>query len=172
MNCIKAFLNLFEKQKPEQKPEKVYLAKCGHESKKCDKVEAFGEHTYTTVPLIDNEIEYCHKCLSKMAIQCARCSKPIFIGDPITLCSPSNASFEVPEHAVVYKKDPLTLVGCGRTTCADTGADYCGRWIPPGEVKRSPSLLETAMANPGSIVIGNNMAGRQEIKVIKRETAN
>lgn len=161
---MKNFLkNLFEIKSEK----KSYLANCGHNSLIEDNVSAFGETTKTKVPLIDGKIEYCHQCLSKMAIQCAWCGKPIFIGDPITLYTPSE-EFEIPKHAVVYSEEPLQLVGCRRSDCADTGADYCGVWYPPGKVQRIASAIEIAMANPDHAVIGNIHDGF-ELKKIREE---
>ncbi|MFZ2072640.1 MAG: hypothetical protein WAV10_03100 [Minisyncoccia bacterium] len=146
---------------------KTYLAKCGHETKEIDIVSAFGEKTETKVPIKNGEIEYCHKCLDKMAIRCAWCGRPIFVGDPITLYSPTDKNFKIPEYAVVYNKDPLQLVGCPRMDCAESGCDYAGRWVPPSTVYRHPSVIEMTIANPGCAVIGNNLNGKTEFEIIK-----
>ena len=87
----------------------------------------------TTLHMPQNEqgsTDWCLKCCAKMTVRCAWCGDPIMIGDPITLYSPSDPTFEPPDHAVVFYPQPLQLVGCGRTTCADTGADYAGVWVP------------------------------------------
>ncbi len=143
-------------------PKKVYiLAKCGHETKIIDTVRAFGEKTKTEVLLVKGETEYCHKCLEKMAIRCAWCGRAIFIGDFITLYS-SDGTYKLPADAVVYDKKQQ-LVGCQRTTCADSGADYGGKWMPPGIVQRRPSAIEIAIANPNDAVIRNG----DKITIIK-----
>ena len=127
--------------------EKKVVAKCGHETKLKDEVVAFGETTITMIKSHeDGTVDYCHKCLEKMAIQCAWCGKPIFIGDLITLYSPAG-KFEVPNYAVKYNENPLQFVGCPRSNCADTGADYFGRWLPPGKVSRFSSLIEKSFAD-------------------------
>ena len=87
-----------------------------------------------------------------MAIRCAWCGGVIFVGDVITLYSPvKKDDFKIPEHAVVYDEEEMQLVGCGRITCADTGADYAGFWIPgqdgKGIVKRTPTMIEQSIAD-------------------------
>lgn len=132
---------------------KKVVAKCGHETKLKDEVIAFNETITTKIkPNDDGSVDYCHECLGKMATLCAWCKKPIFIGDVITLYSPRKKDeFKVPEHAVIYDKERMSLVGCGRTTCADTRADYAGCWIPDedgkGKVHRGPTMIEQSMAN-------------------------
>ena len=124
---------------------KNYSANCGHKTKLHDKVFAFGESTSTQLPIKDGEIDYCHRCIEKMAIRCAWCGHTIFIGDPVTLYSPRDENFDVPEHAMVYCKDPLQLVGCLRWNCADSSADRMGFWLPPGVVHRVQSAYAICM---------------------------
>lgn len=129
---------------------------CGHATKIKGKVSAFGASITTRMPLRnDGTTDYCLKCIAKMAVRCGWCGEPIFIGDPVTLYSPRSVEkfnagwkedlpftlvvdeatgLKLPETAVVYqptegRKFP-TIVGCGRTSCADTGADYAGIWLP------------------------------------------
>lgn len=142
--------------------EKKIVAKCGHETKLKGEVKAFNETTtIEIIPHDDGSIDYCHKCLEKMTILCAWCGKPIFIGDMITLYTPMG-KFEISEYVVKYNENPLQLVGCPRSNCAETGADYCGRWLPPGQVSRFPSLIErslTDMKNGGDgAVVCNNLS--------------
>ncbi|MCK5021723.1 MAG: hypothetical protein KAR54_00535 [Candidatus Pacebacteria bacterium] len=127
---------------------KNFIAKCGHKTRIKGKISAFGE-TITMKMLVnkDGSVEYCLECIGKMAILCAWCKKPIFIGSSITLYSPRNKDeFELPENAVIYDKERMAVVGCGRTTCAETGADYAGQWIPDedgkGKVHRRPTIIE------------------------------
>lgn len=134
---------------------KKIIANCGHETKEKDAVTAFGESTITKIPIKDGKTEYCHRCLEKMAIKCAWCGGVIFIGAPITLYSPAKEDFKIPEHAVVYSKDPLKLVGCLRWKCADSGVDRVGFWLPPGTVMRVPSPLEVAMQSGGTVVVSD-----------------
>lgn len=103
-------------------------------------------------PSADSSVDYCLDCIGKMAIRCAWCKEPIFIGDIITLYSPKKKDeFVLPENAVIYDKERMTVVGCCRTTCADTGADYAGSWLPDengkGKVHRRPTMIEQSMAN-------------------------
>ncbi|NTW30199.1 MAG: hypothetical protein HGA33_02895 [Candidatus Moranbacteria bacterium] len=89
-----------------------------------------------------------------MAIRCAWCGKPIFIGDPVTLYSP-NEGFEIPEYAVRYSEDPLRLVGCLRWDCADSGIDRSGFWMPPGEVMRVMSPIEQVLATGTAAIVSD-----------------
>jgi len=138
------------------------LATCGHKTLKKDSVTAFGEKTTTEILISNGKTDYCHRCLEKMAIQCAWCGEVIFIGDPITLYSPDKQSFEIPKHAVTHGENPLQLVGCLRWGCADTGADRAGFWYPPGKVKPVESLLSMA-AQSGNIITVDNLADPTEI---------
>ncbi|MCK4918671.1 MAG: hypothetical protein KAS02_02720 [Candidatus Pacebacteria bacterium] len=129
------------------------IAKCGHKTKIKGKITAFGQTTITKMPVNkDGSVDYCLDCIGKMAIRCAWCKEPIFIGDIITLYSPRDKDkFTLPENAVIYNEERMSVVGCGRTTCADTGADYAGSWIPDengkGKVHRRPTMIEQSMAN-------------------------
>lgn len=127
-----------------QRNKTVVASECGHETKLKGEISVFGE---TSKVSLRKDTDYCINCLEDMVALCPWCEKPILIGSPITLYSPMIDDFEVPEDSVVYKEDPLTLVGCGRTSCADTGADYAGFWIPPGKVKRKQSLIEQSLAD-------------------------
>ena len=141
---------------------KVPASVCGHQTKLKDRVSAFGESRgYRLIPH-QGKVEYCHQCLAKMTIRCAWCGKPIFIGSPITLYSPSKPKeFAVPEYAVVYDANRLVLVGCLRWECAETGADRMGFWVPPGVVERVLSPLELC-AMTGQVVINNNLGNPGE----------
>ena len=115
------------------------------------KVTAYGESITTVIrPNQDGTVDYCHKCLEKMAIRCAWCTKPIFRGDTITLYIPiEDSTYKLLESAVMYDKERMQVVGCGRTTCAESGADYCGTWVPGencvGQVQRYNSAIEQSM---------------------------
>ena len=136
--------NLFKKRLFSKK----VIAKCGHETELKGEIKAFGEDGIITIPKNDDgTVDYCLKCLESMTERCAWCGKPIFIGDPITLYSPMDKKFKIPDYAVIYNKDPLQLVGCLRWECAESGADRAGFWIPPGKVYRVLSPLEQCMGN-------------------------
>ena len=112
-----------------------------------------------TMPPAKNKVpDYCLDCIGKMAIRCAWCGKPILIGDPVTLYTPEEGA-EIPKYAVRYSGDPRCLVGCLRFDCADTGADRSGFWVPPGLVKKVPSVIEMLMASqgPSKVLIINNL---------------
>ncbi|MFA6077976.1 MAG: hypothetical protein WC724_03065 [Candidatus Paceibacterota bacterium] len=138
---------------------------CGHHTKRTGKVSAFG-HTITTKMPINEEgsVDYCLDCIAKMAIRCAWCGNPIFIGKPITLYTPVSADFKIPEYAVVYEREPsLQLVGCLRWDCAETGADRAGFWVPgedgKGRVERVPTVYEMIFAMKGSSMLLVNDTG-------------
>lgn len=129
-----------------------FLAKCEHKTYKKDLVSAFGEKCITKVPVNNKTTPYCHRCLEKMAIRCAWCGEVIFIGDPITLYTPDE-NFKAPEYSVVYKNDPLQLVGCLRWDCAESGADRIGFWLPPGKVEKIMSPIEQCFRSGQSVVV-------------------
>lgn len=136
------------------------------------RVEAFGDSTTTTMPRnADGGFDFCHACLGTMAIQCAWCNRPIFVGDPVTLYMPSDPYIWFSPSVAYMTFDKLEMVGCGRTDCAETGADYAGYWVPSGlrpegrwigGVKRMTSIYETVLANNRSVVADDlsSMAGK------------
>jgi len=109
---------------------------CGHKTKIKDSITAFGRTTITQIPVRNGKTGYCHRCLEKMAIRCAWCGEPIFIGDPVTLYSPADNKYKIPDYAILYKKEHNSYVGCLCWECAESGADRGGFWLPPGKVKR------------------------------------
>lgn len=131
---------------------------CGHKTKQKGKISAFGVATITTMPINTlGSVDYCLKCIQKMAIKCAWCGKPIFIGDDITLYSPSE-DFEIPDYAVTYGENKSQVVGCLRPSCADTYADKAGYWAPGDDHKGVARITANAYellenADIGSIVI-------------------
>ncbi len=126
---------------------KKIVAGCGHKTLEKDTVTAFGASCKTKIPIVDGKTDYCHRCLEKMAIRCAWCGKVIFIGDPITLYSPRDKNWKMPDYAVLYNKEHNSYVGCLRWNCAETGADRAGFWYPPGKVYRVPTPIEMCMQN-------------------------
>ncbi len=156
-------------------PKKPLLAGCGHYTNLKGQVTAFGKSVTTNMtPNRSGTVEYCHDCLGKMAIRCAWCENPIFIGNPVTLYSPTDPQ-KVPPHAVRYCDNPLQLVGCLGWNCADTGADRSGFWMPDGKtgkghVERVISPLEEVFSpkSPGVVVI-NSLKDIQEARQRTRE---
>jgi hypothetical protein len=142
-------------------PLRYKAVKCGHRTKRSGPVSAFGCTITTKMPKNDGgSVDYCLDCIGKMTIKCAWCSDPIFIGNPITLYTP-RGEFQVPEHAVVYNKEPLQLVGCLGWNCADTGADRSGFWLPgedgKGRVQRMPTAYEAILGakEPSMMIVGD-----------------
>ena len=129
---------------------KSYVASiCGHKAKLFSQVDVFGEKFFLTSK---SKFKYCPECVAKMSIRCAWCGEPIKVGDPITLYTPCKKDFQIPEYAVVYKKDPLQLVGCLRWDCADSGMSRAGFWVEPGEVHRVVSPIEMALATEEVVI--------------------
>lgn len=125
---------------------------CGHETKQKGLSIVFGKaSTILTMPVDENgHTEYCLDCIGEMSIRCAWCGESISVGSPVTLYLAST-SFKVPDYAVRYSGDESCLVGCLRWNCADTGADMCGHWVPPGKVERCLSPIELALG--GNMVL-------------------
>ncbi|MGM0629365.1 MAG: hypothetical protein ACQESA_02980 [Patescibacteria group bacterium] len=110
------------------------IAECGHETFVRDELRVLDEIRDVVLPIINDKTPFCHLCLEKMTIGCAWCGRPIFIGDPITLCFPRYIS-KIPNNAVIYKINSLImLVGCLRIQCANECANKTGFWHPPGRV--------------------------------------
>lgn len=136
--------------------QRTFTAKCGHPTGLNGSVTVCGETLPGKLCLnSQGQIPYCHKCLEAMAIPCAWCGKAILVGDPITLYSPRDKSYQPPPGAVVYQQKPLQLVGCIRWDCAETGADRSGFWHPPGQVYRVASALEMVLATNDVVMINN-----------------
>jgi hypothetical protein len=123
---------------------------CGHETKLFSRVSIFGEDYFVKA---HKNSEYCPECLAKMSVKCAWCGETINVGDPITLYSPKKQDFKIPEHAVVYKEEPLQLVGCLAFGCALSGGDRSGFWVQPGKVYRVASPVEMAFLSKGIVVV-------------------
>ena len=128
--------------------------KCGYKTKLNKIVERDEERVRLSIRYRPfKPIPYCLDCAEKMTIICPWCGKPIFVGDYVTLYTPTDPNFKIPEGAVVYSENPLRLVGCQRSTCAETGADYCGIWDVPGVVKRFPSAIERVMMTGEPVIM-------------------
>jgi len=143
--------NLFFWLKP--KPTEIVCG-CGHTSQMEKEIHVGGKKETLKILYKPNRTPpYCLDCVEKMTIVCPWCGRPIFIGDYVTLYTPSDPNFKIPKGAVVYSEKPLQLVGCQRTSCADSGADYCGIWDIPGVVKRFPSAIERVMMTGQPVVM-------------------
>ena len=131
-----------------------YLCGCGHRTKRKTIMKIDGKEGVFKMP---KNREFCHKCFAESAIKCAWCGETILPGEPITLYSPAKKDFEIPDHAVIYKRVPLQLVGCLKWKCCETGADRMGFWVMPGRVYRVMSPIEMLIAhgNEGAVIIGD-----------------
>lgn len=117
-----------------------HLCECGHKSKYKTCIEAEGRSGV----YILHDKEYCAECFRQAFIKCAWCGKIIIPDEPVTLNAPIKKDFKIPAHAVIYKNDPLQLVGCLRFGCGDY-TDMSGFWIMPGKVKREAPPLEMCL---------------------------
>jgi hypothetical protein len=154
-------------------------AKSGKPTKRTGKITAFGEIRTMTMPLNDRGgLEYTLEEIQGMAIRCAWCGKPIFIGECITLLTPAE-KFEIPDYAVVHNRDPMQLVGCLRWDCAPTGALWAGYWVPDdknfgkGKVLRILSPLEQIFlnlqeGNTDAIIVGE-VGDPSSVKILRSE---
>lgn len=148
---MKKLKNLFSWLRP--KPSEIVCG-CGHTSKMEKKVHVGDKKETLKIIYRPNRTPpYCLDCVEKMAIICPWCGRPIFIGDYITLYTPTDSNFKIPEGSVVYTKDPLRLVGCQRSDCAETGADYSGIWEAPGKVKIIPSAIERVLITGKPVIM-------------------
>jgi hypothetical protein len=94
--------------------------------------------------LINGRLPFCTACYARLAVPCAWCCQPIFLGDPVTLYT-RVATYTPPAEAICY--DGQQFVGCLRAGCAMTAADRSGFWLPDpvtgmGRVERVASPLE------------------------------
>lgn len=122
---------------------------CGHETTAKGDVTAFDQTITTEMPVTDGGVDYCLGCIGTMAIRCAICGKPIFIGDPVKLFAYQYTTKQPPDYAVMV--DERWIVGCLRSTCCSTIAERAGFWIPDtitnkGHVERARSPFTEAMA--------------------------
>ncbi len=138
-----AVANIFRKTYPANE--------CKHGTKREGTTVSFGERYVIGMPLAENgRPNHCLECIGKMAILCARCGRPIHIGDNIALyCKQPDMKCltdkEWMKHVHSYQSQaggPVYMVCCDRRNCIDTAGDYRGIWLPPGRVERRPSLFE------------------------------
>lgn len=122
-----------EKQEtPDEPPARVehYAHICEHTTYLVDTVSAYGSKKEVT--LDPEHLAYCHRCLEGMAIPCAWCGKAIFIDDDVTLyeCQKNDLPPYQEGMKSYHSTDTtITLVGCTRLSCNDTGADAVARWV-------------------------------------------
>lgn len=151
---------------------RTYMCDCGHRTKWQTILTIHGQRGRFTVS--SKKPEYCAECWAKAAIICAWCDGSILPGDPITLYTPTNDGHKIPDHAVVYKQEPLQLVGCLRWECSETGADRAGFWVMPGKVQRVLSPIEQLIAGgcEGAIIINDLADQSQAILISEEEVVN
>ena len=127
--------------------ENVYTL-CGHRSKAIDKIHAFGESRLIDItPYYHGKSAYCHQCLSKMAIKCWWCKRPIFPFDMIELFEAEYEDMQLPEipDTAFYQEKPSIVIchlGCLRKNKHKflmrvknlNNRLSTGFWLPPGQV--------------------------------------
>lgn len=134
---------------------KIHIANiCGHKTRKEGFMYDGKSVNIMKMPLaLNDQPDYCLKCIGKMSIRCAWCGESIVIGEPITLDFP-HKEFKVPDYAVKYGEgEEQALVGCLRWDCAETLAVTCGHWMPPGVVMRVSSPLEVALRTGKAVTV-------------------
>ena len=106
-------------------------AECGHLTFIKDTVECFGKKYKIKLLPVEGKIQYCHNCVRKMLIQCPRCGRTIFIGQPVTLHTMALEDISVVPGKVALDLNSGRVIGCWH--CAEfPGPDWVGRWMPPG----------------------------------------
>ncbi len=118
----------------------TYIASvCGHKTKQMGPVTIGKAVIIMNIEDIGHKGPgYCLECLGQMSIRCVWCGESILVGEPITLYR-QRVGVPIPTHAVSYIKNGRTVfVGCLDWNCADSGADICGYWMPPGVVEPIP----------------------------------
>lgn len=154
-------------------PPSKAAALCGHQvNANPGIVRAYGETTKTKMPKNEQgSYDYCFDCLGDMAIRCGWCGKAIFIGDMVTLYAARDPDFKIPDVAAIYELKNKSLVGCLRASCADSGADYCGHWVPAdvqvegrwvGGVSRFESAIEMALRSRRPVIANDIGADAQK----------
>lgn len=129
---------------------KRYTAsKCGHDTYLVGGAMVLGETPCFKLPLVNGAPEYCIGCIAGMAVRCAWCSRPIHVGDLVTLYV-RQEGMPLGKQPVAYREDENNpyrrYVGCLRSSCADTSADRAGFWEPPGLVRLVPTPYEQSLA--------------------------
>ncbi len=124
----------------------------GAKSKRCGYFEAFGERTAVIMNLNKEGVFlYTHAEISKMAIACVACGKPIWPFDPIGLLVPTE-EYQVPKGSYLWEPEK-SYPACLRWGCEHP--DRSGFWMPTEEdpfrcdVLRVASAIERLLAGNG-----------------------
>jgi len=129
-------------------------------SKRVGYFDAFGERFRVTINVNkEGELEYTHAELSKMAVACVACGKPIWPYDPVGFLIPEEGH-QIPEGAYYYESAEAYL-GCFRWECEHPFRN--GFWMPLQEnplqcgVMPVASEIDMMMANGGEdpVIISN-----------------
>lgn len=124
LSLVRATANLLRKKR-----ERRYIASmCGHTTKLVETLHAFEEKAVVELPQNNRQLPmFCGSCVSKRSIRCAWCSRPIFVGDPVTLHRAPD-DFEVPIESRVFSHDPRRLVGCMHPDCIEISDPMSAFW--------------------------------------------
>lgn len=154
---------------------KTYWAtRCKHLSAEKGWIRAFSCDTITEMATTgEDTVDWCLSCIEKMAIPCAWCGGAVFIGDPVTLYTPA-PNGRVIERAVWFNPQhesaPSAVIGCLRMSCADSGADVMGFWMPQkdgaGAVQRIRSVYERIISSDAEAAIIDHST--REVRLIGR----
>ena len=78
---------------------KTIIAKCGHETSLIGEINIFSHKIQVRIKKGVGIPNLCLHCYEKKSILCGWCREPITPGDPITLYSPKNPDWQLPEGA-------------------------------------------------------------------------
>lgn len=116
----------------------------------------------------DGTVDFTLKEMESATIPCAHCGKSIVIGELVTLYGVGDPS-KVRRDAVIYTTTPFRVVGCLRSSCAECGADFQGRWMPNlecpgrGKVERVKSPFEVIAGGKETAVIVDLPSGEAKV---------
>lgn len=149
---------------------------CGHKTKALGTWNAHGEERLIDLNVESGSTPYCHNCIEKMTIQCAWCGLPIFVADPISLSFCTDPDWAQPDYAVEHATgNRMSLVGCMRWDCADSGLSFAGHWATPGKVQKAvtPIMLAMQAAEAGveTPIIFNDISDPEQVQIDAAENA-
>lgn len=161
------FFGMFGKaweETPEIKNVEKIIAQCGHETSTQCEVDICGHKVLLGLHEGTKSPTHCLNCYAKMCIICGWCRLPILIDHPITLYTPRDPNWQLPEGARWYDESKRIVVGCLRWSCADTGADRSGFWVLPGKVQRVVSPFEECMMTHNMVITSDLSDKKEAIK--------
>lgn len=125
------------------------VAVCGHKTRPWTILDSGEESRSFSIPMdAHGQPKCCQACLAKITIRCLSCGHPIFVGDGVTLISPTKEPHSRRElslfAATAYRPDGERpdpegrYLGCVRPTCG-SGMPRLGTWVIPGRLEWNDS---------------------------------